>query len=146
MFTPARARAASAYKTLSLQGHTDGASPHQLVNMLFDAVLLAVGSARVAIGRGDVAGKGEQIGRAVRILDEGLKATLNLERGGELAANLRNLYDYCVNRLTYANLHNDDAALAEVAGLVEPVAQGWKSIAAEAANLPVAPAAALHGA
>lgn len=143
MFTPPSARAASAYRTLSIQGHTDGASPHQLVDMLFDALLVAVGGARVAIGRGDVPVKGAQIGRAVRILEEGLKAGLNAERGGELAAHLRRLYDYCVARLTHANLHNDDAALAEVAALIEPVAQGWKSIGADVAAMP---AAAFQGA
>ncbi|RZI99110.1 MAG: flagellar export chaperone FliS [Rubrivivax sp.] len=139
MFTSPSARAASAYRTLSLQGHTDGASPHQLVSMLFDAVLVSVGGARVAIGRRDVPGKGEQIGKAVRILDEGLKATLNPQSGGELAVNLRNLYDYCISRLTYANLHNDDEALAEVVKLIEPVAQGWKSIGPEVAAMPAAP-------
>ena len=136
MFTPPSARAASAYRALSIQGHMDGASPHQLVSMLFDALLVAVGGARMALGRSDVAVKGMQIGKAVRIVEEGLKAGLNGERGGDLAVNLRNLYDYCVSRLTYANAHNDDAALAEVIALIEPVAQSWKSIGAQVAGMP----------
>ena len=104
------------------------ANPHHLVSMLFDALLVAVGSARSAMQRGDIKLKCQQIVVAVRILEEGLKCGLNLEQGGELAANLHNLYGYCVLRLTQANARNDEAALLEVARLIEPVASGWKQI------------------
>ena len=129
MYTPASARAASAYRTLSIQGRTDGGNPHELIMMLFDGLLVAVGGARQSLARGDVAGKGAYIGRAVRILEEGLKAGLDIERGGELALNLRGLYDYCVARLTEANLRNDDAALADVIRIIEPLVDGWRGIA-----------------
>lgn len=129
MYTPASARAASAYRTLSIQGRTDGGNPHELIMMLFDGLIVAVGGARQSLARGDVAGKGAYIGRAVRILEEGLKAGLDMERGGELAVNLRGLYDYCVARLTEANLRNDDAALADVVRIIEPLVEGWRGIA-----------------
>jgi len=70
----------------------------------------------------------------VRILEEGLKAGLNPAEGGELAQNLRALYDYCVKRLTEANLRNDDAAVAEVVALIEPLAQSWKDIRGQVAK------------
>jgi flagellar protein FliS len=132
MYTPASARAASAYRTLSIQGRTDGGNPHELIMMLFDGLIVAVGGARQSLARGDVAGKGAYIGRAVRILEEGLKAGLDMERGGELAVNLRGLYDYCVARLTEANLRNDDAALADVVRIIEPLVEGWRGIAGAA--------------
>jgi flagellar secretion chaperone FliS len=68
------------------------------------------------------------IGKAVRLLEEGLKAGLNMEQGGELAQNLRGMYSYCIVRLTHANLRNDAAALAEVSSLIEPVADSWQQI------------------
>lgn len=136
MFTPPSARAASAYRTLSIQGGVEGASPHQLVSMLFDGVLQSINAARGALARGDVPAKGQGIGRAVNVLEDGLKASLNDAEGGEVAANLRKLYDYCVARLTYANLRNDDAALAEVAALIQPVAQGWKLMGEQAGGNP----------
>jgi flagellar protein FliS len=74
-----------------------------------------------------VAAKGRAITKAVRLLDEGLKAALNPD-GGELSVNLGNLYDYCIRRLTEANLHNDVAAVDEVKRLIEPVADGWRAI------------------
>ena len=64
----------------------------------------------------------------MRILEEGLIAPLDMDKGGELAINLKNLYDYCVRRLIVANAKNDAAAIDEVIRLVEPVANGWKQI------------------
>jgi flagellar protein FliS len=64
----------------------------------------------------------------VRIFEEGLIAPLNLEQGGEIAANLSALYGYCVTRLTLANVKNDVAGLEEVSRLIEPVASSWKQI------------------
>ncbi len=128
MYTPPSLRAASAYNTVGAQSGVAGADPHQLINMVFDGLLQAVNAARGALSRGDVAGKGAQIQRAVRLLEEGLKGGLDDARGGDLAAKLRALYDYCLNRLTYANLRNDGDALAEVVALITPVADGWKQM------------------
>ena len=128
MFSPRSSKSASAYRQVDVQTSVDQATPHNLVDMLFDGLLVAVGSARAAMGRGDIKGKCTQIIIAVRILEEGLKSALNLEQGGELAANLDRLYGYCVLRLTQANARNDDAALVEVAQLIEPLAKSWKQI------------------
>jgi flagellar protein FliS len=132
MFTSVNSRSAAAYKRVGLETSVDKADPHQLVNMLFEGLIQSVGMARASLARGDLAGKGEQILKAVRILDEGLKPSLNLEQGGEIAANLRDLYAYCVMRLTQANLRNDDAALGDVLRVIEPLAQGWKQIGGQA--------------
>ena len=135
MFTSVNARAAAAYRRIAAVTSVDAASPHDLVGLLFDALLRNINTAQGALERHDVAAKGESIGKAVRILEEGLKAGLNLAEGGEIAANLHGLYSYSVVRLTHANLHNDVAALDEVRQLIEPIAQSWKSIkSAEAAT------------
>ena len=134
MFTPVSTRSASAYKRVGVQTSIDGASPHQLICLLFDALLLSLAKARAAIARGDVELKGKEIGRAIRILEEGLKCGLNLEQGGELAQNLDRLYGYCVVRLTQANARNDVAALEEVLRLVEPLADGWRQIGTAGAS------------
>ncbi len=128
MFTSVSSRSASAYKRVSVETGVGMASPHQLVNMLFESLLVAVGAARAHLAKGDIAGKGENILKAVRIIDEGLKPALNLSQGGDLAANLNGLYGFCLVRLTQANLHNDDAALQDVVRVIEPLAQGWKQI------------------
>lgn len=134
MFTPIGSRSASAYKAVGVETSVGRASPHDLVTMLFDGLLTALGSARSAMERGDIKSKCKQIMIAVRILEEGLKSSLNLQQGGTLAVTLDDLYGYCVLRLTQANARNDAAALAEVIALVEPVASGWKEIGAVAAE------------
>lgn len=125
MFSPASARATSAYRQVGVQSLVDGASPHHLIKMLFDGLMVSINGARGAIERGDVAEKVRHIGKAVRILQEGLLSALDRERGGELANNLAVLYEYCVGRLTLANVRNDVKLVEEVAGLVGTVAQGW---------------------
>jgi flagellar protein FliS len=128
MFTSVNSRAAAAYRRMAAETSVHTADPHQLVGLLFDALLQAIANARGAIARHDIAAKGEALGKAVRIIEEGLKAGLNLREGGEIAANLHQLYGYSVLRLTQANLHNDASALEEVAGLIEPLAESWKQI------------------
>ncbi len=131
MFTSIGSRSASAYQRVSLDTGVSTASPHQLINMLFDGLLQAIGTARVALGRGDIALKGQKVNQAVRILEEGLKPALDLEKGGDLAVNLKGLYGYCVLSLTQANLQNDDKAMADVIRVIEPLAQGWKEIGSQ---------------
>ena len=128
MFTSASIRAASVYKRVAAETSVQGAAPHQLVELLFDALLQSLATARGAIARGDVVTKGQAIGTAVRIIEEGLKAGLNVRDGGDLAQNLLALYDYSTGRLTLANLRNDAGLVEEVNGLIEPVASSWKLI------------------
>jgi len=98
--------------------------------MLFDGAAAAIAQARTALHEGRTAAKGEATGRAIRILDEGLKASLD-PRGGELAANLKALYEYMTHRLLAANLSNDDAKYAEVSGMLDQLRDAWKRIAGE---------------
>lgn len=133
MFTSVSTRASSAYKRVAAETGVQGADAHQLVGLLFDALMQSLNQARGAIERGEVETKGKALSKAVRILDEGLKAGLNLREGGELAGNLHQLYGYGIERLTQANLRNDGAAVAEVVGLIEPLAQSWQQIRGAAA-------------
>jgi flagellar protein FliS len=134
MFTSVSQRSASAYQRVHVETAVSQANPHQLVSMLFDGYLQAVSLASAAIKQGNVALKGEQIGKAIRIIDEGLKPALNMEQGGDLALNLKGLYGYCVVLLTQANLNNDDNALADATRIMQPVAQGWKEMGAKVAQ------------
>ncbi|MCX7278401.1 MAG: flagellar export chaperone FliS [Burkholderiales bacterium] len=128
MFTPVSARAASAYKRVGAQTSIEGASPHQVICLLFEALLRSLQSARGALARGDIETKGEAIGKAVRILEEGLKSGLDMDAGGELAVNLNGVYNYSILRLTTANLKNDASLIEEVTQLIVPVFDAWKSI------------------
>jgi len=103
----------------------NGASAHELVSMLFDGLHQALTQARGAIQRGDVASKCSALSRAARIVDEGLKASLNRQDGGELAENLHAVYSYIGVTLTKANLKGDEALVMEVINLIQPLREAW---------------------
>ncbi len=129
MFAPPRSSAAS-YRNLDLETSVAQADPHTLIEMLFDGAAVAIAQARGALREGRTPAKGEATGRAVRILDEGLKASLDA-RGGDLAANLKALYEYMTHRLLEANLSNDDAKYAEVQRMLDQLRDAWKRIASQ---------------
>ncbi len=133
MFTSVGMRSTNIYKSVATETLVSGASPHQLVGLLFEALQQSLATAKGAMLAGDISLKGRAIGRSVRILEEGLKAGLDAGRGGELAQNLRVLYDYCNYKLTEANLRNNVAAVDEVIRLIEPVADSWRQIKTESA-------------
>jgi flagellar protein FliS len=119
----------NAYFTVGLETSVAGASPHALTLMLFDGFLSAVLRASGALAAQQIDEKGRQINRAAKIIEEGLKAALNYEGGGDIAINLNDLYTYVIKRLMQANLHNDGAALQEVTRLITPLRDAWASIA-----------------
>lgn len=127
---------ASAYRQVGVETGVTTGSPHQLVAMLFDGYMDAVAQARGALRQGHIEAKGKAIGRAVRIIEEGLKAGLNISGGGELAADMRDLYDYVTLRLTQANLHNDEKLLEECQALIEPLRSAWAAIGPQVSGMP----------
>jgi flagellar secretion chaperone FliS len=128
-FHGSRRPSAAAYRDVGAATSLDSASPHKLVSLLYTALSSQIASARGALARRDVAEKGRAISHAVRIVEEGLRAPLNMKEGGAIAANLHDLYEYIAQRLTLANLRNDDRLLDECARLVETLREGWDGIA-----------------
>lgn len=131
--TPSNAFA-SAYRQIGVETGVAAASPHQLVTMLFEGFTDAVAQARAAMLLGQIEPKGKAIIRAVRIIDEGLLAALDVESGGQLADDLVALYSYITRRLTHANACNDAAALDECVRLIEPLRAAWVAIGPTAAS------------
>jgi flagellar secretion chaperone FliS len=125
-------RLVGAYHQVGVQTMVSDASPHRLVAMLFDGFFSAIARGRGAMRSGDVRTKGEALTHALRIVDEGLKASLNLTAGGKLAADLSDLYAYVCLRLTQANLRNDEHALDECVALMNPLRDAWNEIAGHA--------------
>lgn len=115
------------YQTVNTQAQAMEAGPHRLIQMLMEGGLARLAQARGAMERDQTALKGELIGKAIGIIG-GLREGLDLEQGGEVAANLDNLYEYMVARLLEANLKNEAAPLDEVAGLLRNVKIGWDAI------------------
>lgn len=121
-------RGASAYARVGIESSVMSASPHQLIVMLFDGAQAAIRAARLHLQDGRIEARAEAISRALNIINNGLRAALDIERGGEIAIRLDSLYDYISTRLIEANLRRDMAALDECDHLIEEIASAWREI------------------
>ena len=100
------------------------ATPHRLVQMLMEGALGKIAAARGGIERNEIEIKNAQIKWAISIID-GLQASLNMEVGGEIAANLDSLYTYMISRLGAANSQNSVEILDEVTSLLKEIKEAW---------------------
>ena len=127
MATPNISKGLRQYQQVNTQSSVAYASPHRLIQMLMEGAFERIAVAKGCIQRQEIAGKGEQSGKAIDIVG-GLREGLNHEAGGEIAANLDALYAYLQKRLLEANLRSDIATLDEVADLLRPVKEAWDAI------------------
>ena len=126
---------ASVYGRVAVETGIAAARPVELVIMLHEGAVETLTRAAAQMRSRDTAAKNESITRAIRIIDEGLKATLDV-RGGTLVATLDELYAYMIRRLLTANLKNDPAMLDEVRTLLLELKGAWDQIADRSAKAP----------
>lgn len=122
--------AIKAYANVGFESGISGSSPHQLISLLFDGVLVAITQAKNHMMNNKITEKNEAISKATLLIDSGLRAGLNFEHGGELAKNLDELYNYTINRLMLAHLNNQPELLDEVYSLLSDIKGAWASIGA----------------
>ncbi|MBS0309453.1 MAG: flagellar export chaperone FliS [Proteobacteria bacterium] len=125
---------ANAYTKVAVETGVTSASPHKLIVMLFDGALVAVSTAATQMKAGNISAKGESISKAIQIIENGLRASLEKNVGGGIAANLDALYEYMCNRLLTANLKNQPEVLDEVHGLLKDLKEAWEAIGDSAAG------------
>jgi flagellar protein FliS len=130
-------RGAAQYRSVSNHGLVADASPARLVQIMYEEVLTQLAVAQGCMERirdnlplQDVMTKGKALGKAIRLINQ-LNVSLDMERGAEVAANLRSLYVYILARLTLANATNDGTIVAEAMALVRKIKSGWDAIVTE---------------
>jgi flagellar protein FliS len=127
----ARASSLAAYQSAAAHGGVAAADPHRLIVMLMDGALERIAMARGCIERKDITEKARLLNRAVAIIGE-LRGSLDLSRGGEIAANLSALYEYMASTILKANIDNSASLLDEVSKLLREIRSAWVAIPAEA--------------
>ncbi|MFZ6846385.1 flagellar export chaperone FliS [Undibacterium sp. RuTC16W] len=139
MFGSSQINGANAYAKVGIETGVIAASPHKLIVMLFDGAIVSIGNAIQHMHAGEIAAKGKSISKAISIIDNGLRASLDKKAGGEIASSLDALYEYMNNRLLLANINNDENLLIEVQNLLKDLRGSWEAIApaAPAAQIPV---------
>lgn len=119
---------AESYATVGIDVAVETADPHRLIMMLFDGAIAATIIAKMHMEQSEIPQKCEKISKAIELISSGLRASLDLESGGQLAERLAALYDYMVQRLFWANAKNEVAALDEVTALLTDLRDAWAQI------------------
>ncbi|HCS62877.1 MAG TPA: flagellar protein FliS [Cellvibrio sp.] len=120
------------YRQLGIESEISNASPHRLIQLLFEGALGRLAAAQGAIERGDVAAKGELLGKAISIVG-GLRSSLDMS-AGELSERLDQLYEYVNLKLLEASRENDAEKVNEAIQLLKTVKSGWDEIAPQASS------------
>lgn len=123
-------RGVNAYAKVGLETNISAASPHALVIMLYDGAMTAIMKGLANMRMGNIAEKGRAISHAITIIDNGLRASLDRDAGGQIATSLDSLYDYMSRQLLVANLQNKPEILEEVHRLLADLRGAWNSIGA----------------
>lgn len=119
---------ANTYKQVGLETEVAAADPHKLVMMLLDGAISAIKLAIIGIERRDLPTKSAQLSKAIAIINEGLRASLDHKQGGQIAARLDSLYLYITSQLLEANLSNRAEPLTEALDLLGMIQDAWKGI------------------
>ena len=112
------------YSNQYLESEVFSADPVKLVRMLYRGALDAIAAARRSVVNGDIAGRSREISRATAIVNE-LQKSLDRTRGGEIAQNLSQLYDYVGRKLAESNINQTEAPLIEAQQLMATLLEAW---------------------
>lgn len=124
------------YQKVSIESGVDAANPVELIVMLYDGAILSCNSAIPHVKTNDFKQKGHFIYKAIRIIQSGLKMSLNYDEGGKIAINLDALYTYMTKQLVKANIENVEEPINEVVQLLKELRSAWLAISkTEAANI-----------
>jgi flagellar protein FliS len=99
----------------------------QLVRMLYDAMLQSAGDAKSALEQRDYQTAHNHLIHAQRVVEE-LDRAVDEDKGGEIAGNLRRLYDFLVQRLMYVNITKSLSALEDTEAVMEAMYEMWSSV------------------
>jgi flagellar protein FliS len=119
------------YQQVDLDAQAASANPHQLVVMLIDGLLDEIERVRGHLAANRLAEKGLGINKCMNILI-GLSSALDEENGGEIAENLRQLYDFCQVELYYTSVQNDATRLDNVERVMGNIREGWMNFGQQA--------------
>jgi flagellar protein FliS len=113
----------STYQESSISTQSKG----RLIVMLYDGAIRFLKLAIMEMEKNNYEAKGRYINKALDIINE-LNVVLDMNTGGEIAGNLRQLYNFMSNRLSEANIKCDIELVRDVIKLLEELNSGWKAI------------------
>src|SRR5690606_42011905 len=121
-----RRSSANAYANVGLETQVLSASPERLITLLFEGALSAIAKARLHLQQGNIAERGMAISKAIDIVDSGLKASVDVDAGGDLAKNLIATYEIVLHNLMLANLNADEKRQEVAQNELQEIRSAWR--------------------
>jgi len=128
MFNPQQALLQ--YSNVENSVKVNQATAYDLTKMLFDGCLKALSLTIFHVKSKNFSGKSVELSRSLSIIN-GLRDCLDLEKGGDLATNLDELYQYMTKTLRECSVSNDIEKLQHIHELLREISIGWESMPAE---------------
>jgi flagellar protein FliS len=115
------------YRAVDVASRTGGATPHQLITILYEDLLRELRLGALAIDAGDHAAKSDRLTKAVALLFA-LEAGLDFDKGGSVAEALSRFYRGCRDAVMRASIEGNAALVRDVVDNVSEIADSWKAI------------------
>ena len=121
--------------TLNQQTEKEISDRVQIISMLYDGACNFTKIARKKMEVGDSTGRSHYIKKTSAIIKE-LSGSLAMD-SGEIAQNLRRLYDFVIRSLVTAETENDLKALSDAEKVIEILRDAWREMQGTGSNYSV---------
>lgn len=115
------------YSDIKVNAAVASATPHQLIQMLYDGLFERIAQIKGAMEQNNIELKNTKVNQSISILF-GLRESLDQENGAEIAGNLDGIYDYVQRRLWQAHMKNDISILEECTRILKEISTAWSEI------------------
>lgn len=128
MYAYNKFRAGSAsYKSIDISSRIEGATPHQLVQIMYEELLKTLDAMAFATSRGDYIQRGERQSRALAILT-GLETSLDFDKGGQIARDLVAIYREARRLVIAGGREGEARTIVQVREMIQEIATAWEEI------------------
>lgn len=120
------ARNLNAYRNLAVQTAVSEASPIELIVLVYKRLIDNLRLAQKAMEQGDESA--EYISKSLDLIQKGLLAALDYEKGGEISKNLAALYEWSIREILQARIKNSPEMLGDVIEVIRNLESAWVEI------------------
>ncbi|MGH1371917.1 MAG: flagellar export chaperone FliS [Cellvibrionaceae bacterium] len=114
---------------VAMESRAEELTPHEVIQLLLAGALERLDQASLQLRCGREKEAGALMGKAIGIIN-GLRESLDFERGGDMAIKLETLYAYLIRRLSEAEADTGEFVLAESCKMLRELKSGWDDLAA----------------
>lgn len=115
------------YQSVDLSSRIEGATPHQLVQIMYEELLKALDAMAFATLRGDYVQRGQRQSKALAILT-GLETSLDFDKGGDIASGLVVVYREARRLVVAGGREGDSQQVIRAREIVQDIAAAWEAI------------------